>query len=406
MAAMGVAKLCIRSYRNSCFCIYKARDIYSTRSYGLMNVRRLSTHGKPFTSNMRQSSTLTLGLLGISMGAVVGAGYTYYKNSQRHIPGILNKNMGVTSAVLESLPDVQISREVIMPTDNTGLKLTLFQYTTCPFCCKVRAFLDYYGFSYNVIEVNPVLRQQIKWTEYRKVPIILAHVEDGYQQLNDSSMIISALASFLHDRDQGLKEVVKCYPTISFNDDEGKMKNEILNRYFLMYQGNIPKGRTKESILEERKWRKWADDVLVHTLSPNVYRTKGEALQAFTWFSEVGEWEKHFPAWERYLIIYVGAYAMWIIGKRLKKRYNLKDDVRVSLYDACNQWTRSLKKQGTNFMGGDAPNLSDLAVYGVLSSIEGCDAFQDMLKNTSIGTWYKNVKESVMRHAGSAAMSI
>lgn len=71
-----------------------------------------------------------------------------------------------------------------MPTDNTGLKLTLFQYTTCPFCCKVRAFLDYYGFSYNVIEVNPVLRQQIKWTEYRKVPIILAHVEDGYQVSN------------------------------------------------------------------------------------------------------------------------------------------------------------------------------------------------------------------------------
>lgn len=38
---------------------------------------------------------------------------------------------------------------------------------------------------------------------------------------------------------------------------------------------------------DERKWRKWADEVLVHTLSPNVYRTKDEALQAFQWFSEV-----------------------------------------------------------------------------------------------------------------------
>jgi microsomal prostaglandin-E synthase 2 len=37
----------------------------------------------------------------------------------------------------------------------------------------------------------------------------------------------------------------------------------------------------------ERQWRKWADEVLVHTLSPNVYRTKEEALQAFNWFSEV-----------------------------------------------------------------------------------------------------------------------
>lgn len=72
---------------------------------------------------------------------------------------------------------------------------------------------------------------------------------------------------------------------------------------------------------EERKWRKWADDILVHTLSPNVYRTREEALQAFNWFSEVGEWDKHFPAWERYIMVYVGAYAMWLISKRLKKRF-------------------------------------------------------------------------------------
>lgn len=38
---------------------------------------------------------------------------------------------------------------------------------------------------------------------------------------------------------------------------------------------------------EERKWRNWADDRFVHTLSPNVYRTLGEALQTFNWFSEV-----------------------------------------------------------------------------------------------------------------------
>jgi microsomal prostaglandin-E synthase 2 len=67
--------------------------------------------------------------------------------------------------------------------------------------------------------------------------------------MNDSSMIISALASYLHDREQGLKEVVKCYPNISFTDDDGRLKNEILNRYFLMYQGNTPQDRTKEAIL-------------------------------------------------------------------------------------------------------------------------------------------------------------
>jgi microsomal prostaglandin-E synthase 2 len=67
--------------------------------------------------------------------------------------------------------------------------------------------------------------------------------------MNDSSMIISSLASYLHDRDQGLMEIVKCYPSISFTDDDGKVKTDILNRYFLMYQGNIPPGKTNDSVL-------------------------------------------------------------------------------------------------------------------------------------------------------------
>jgi len=70
-----------------------------------------------------------------------------------------------------------------------------------------------------------------------------------FQQMNDSSMIISALASYLHDRGQGLTEVVKCYPSISFTDDDGKLKTDILNRYFLMYRGDIPEGKTNELVL-------------------------------------------------------------------------------------------------------------------------------------------------------------
>ena len=61
--------------------------------------------------------------------------------------------------------------------------------------------------------------------------------------------------------------------------------------------------------------------MLVHTLSPNVYRTPSEALQAFRWFSETGDWERLFPAWERLLVIYVGAAAMFAIGKMLKRRW-------------------------------------------------------------------------------------
>ena len=40
------------------------------------------------------------------------------------------------------------------------------------------------------------------------------------------------------------------------------------------------------NVTEETKWATWVDDVLVHLLPPNIYRTAGESLQAFAYISE------------------------------------------------------------------------------------------------------------------------
>lgn len=45
------------------------------------------------------------------------------------------------------------------------------------------AFLDYYDVPYQIVEVNPLSRKEIKWSDYKKVPIL---VVDG-EQMNDSS---------------------------------------------------------------------------------------------------------------------------------------------------------------------------------------------------------------------------
>jgi predicted acylesterase/phospholipase RssA len=66
-------------------------------------------------SDLKKSSTLMFGLLGISMGALVGAGYSYHKKTQTQPSTVLNKNMGVTNAVLETPPDFQISKEASIP---------------------------------------------------------------------------------------------------------------------------------------------------------------------------------------------------------------------------------------------------------------------------------------------------
>lgn len=97
--------------------------------------------------------------------------------------------------------------------------------------------MDYYGISYDVVEVNPVLRNSIKWSKYKKVPILVAEVENGYQQLNDSSMIISAISSYVQNKNDDLRNIVKFYPIISYKENNTS-KSDILNKYFLMLGDN------------------------------------------------------------------------------------------------------------------------------------------------------------------------
>lgn len=114
----------------------------------------------------------------------------------------------------------------------------------------------------------------------------------------------------------------------------------------------------------------------------------------------MGQWEDYFAVWQRWILINVGAVAMWWLGGTLKKKYNLKDDVRQSLYDEVNFWLKHIKARGGPFMGGQNPDLSDLAVYGILNSIEGLEAFNDTLANTKLAPWYNAMKEKVESHAG------
>jgi len=262
--------------------------------------------------------------------------------------------------------------------------------------------LDYYGLNYDVVEVNSVWRTQIKWSNYKKVPILVCEDcgPNGFIQLNDSSIIISSLQTLAKDKTQSLDKIITYYPLLK-SKEKRKTVYECPNKYFIMYGEQKPQASMDE-LKEERKWRRWVDEHLVHMLSPNIYRTPSEALAAFRYFSDVGDWEKVFSSVERSVVIYVGAAAMMVIGKLLKRKYGLKSDERESLYDSCKEWTKAIGRK-RKFMGGDAPNLADLAMYGSLSSIEGCQAFADLMNATDIGPWYKRTQEAVNASAGAQA---
>ncbi|KAJ7541327.1 hypothetical protein O6H91_10G054800 [Diphasiastrum complanatum] len=233
------------------------------------------------------------------------------------------------------------------PIERIPKEVVLYQYESCPFCNKVKAFLDYHDIPYHVVEVNPIGKSELKWSEYKKVPVL---VVDG-EQLNDSTAIITTLDERINTDKAGLSGAAT-------------VKDE------------------------EDLWRRWVDEHLVHMLSPNIYRSPKEALEAFQYLTINGK----FTAFERTTGKYFGATAMYMIGKRLKKRHNITDE-RQSLYEAVDTWVKALDNRP--FLGGSKPNLADLAVFGVLKPIRQLQTGKDMIANTEIGDWYSRMEQAV-----------
>ncbi|XP_064435690.1 prostaglandin E synthase 2 isoform X3 [Mirounga angustirostris] len=211
------------------------------------------------------------------------------------------------------------------------------------------------------------------------------------QQLNDSSVIISALKTYLVSG-QPLERIVTYYPSMKAVNDQGKEVTEFFNKYWLMLDEKEAQRMYggKEARTEEMKWRQWADDWLVHLISPNVYRTPAEALASFDYIVREGK----FGALEGAVAKYMGAAAMYLISKRLKSRHHLQDDVREDLYEAADKWVAAVGKDRP-FMGGEKPNLADLAVYGVLRVMEGLEAFDDLMRHSRIQPWYLRMEKAI-----------
>ncbi|KAI3776496.1 hypothetical protein L1987_46281 [Smallanthus sonchifolius] len=222
--------------------------------------------------------------------------------------------------------------------------VVLYQYQACPFCNKVKAFLEYYDIPYNIVEVNPINKKEIKWSDYRKVPILMV---DGEQMVNSSDII---------DK---------------------------------IYQRMHPDSVSEDA--ETQKWRRWVDDHLVHVLSPNIYRSPAEALESFDYITTNG----NFSFTERLLAKYGGAAAMYFVSKKLKKRRNITDE-RGALYEAADTWVNALN--GRQYLGGSEPNLADLSVFGVLRPIRYLKSGKDMVENTRIGEWFMRMENQMKPH--------
>ncbi|KAK1276743.1 hypothetical protein QJS04_geneDACA004184 [Acorus gramineus] len=220
-------------------------------------------------------------------------------------------------------------------------EIILYQYAACPFCNKVKAFLDFYDLPYKLVEVNPINKKEIIWSDYKKVPIL---VVDG-EQLSDSTETEPSFCA------SNYSEIISTlYQRLSPTSDD--------------------LSGTRDA--EEEKWR----------------RTPLEALESFDYITTKG----NFTRLERWTGKYAGATAMYFVSKKLKKRHNIQDE-RKALYDAVETWIGGLSDR--LFMGGARPNLADLAVFGVLRPIRHLQAGRDLIANTKIRAWYDRVETLV-----------
>lgn len=231
------------------------------------------------------------------------------------------------------------------------MRLVLYQYDVCPFCNKVRAYLDFHAIPYTVVEVDPFGKTELQQfsKEYRKVPIA---VVQG-QQVNGSGSIISAARACVYGETGGVVGV-------------------------------------KEARREE-EWTEWVDEVLIHLISPNIYRTTAESLQAFEYIADNAKFSK----WQRMSIRYSGAVAMYFVGKKIKKKYGIGEP-RAAIYEAVDKWTGAVREGGGKFLGGGKPDTADLAMFGVLRAIEKFDTYRDIKENCQgFEEWFERTREAV-----------
>lgn len=205
---------------------------------------------RTFAQNVQKPSTnKAIYAKALVAGFTVGLGYevfTIYKETDHH-----KEIQRQKPVVLTELPNFKIIRKITNPTDKSNLEIILFQYQTCPFCSKVRAFLDANSYSYSVVEVDAVLRQDIKWSPYKKVPLILVRNKDSkeYVQLTDSTAIVSILSSFSVDPTKPIIELAEIFPRVSYVNANGKKESDILNKYHVVYGDKVPKNITKDDLL-------------------------------------------------------------------------------------------------------------------------------------------------------------
>lgn len=191
--------------------------------------------------------------------------------------------------------------------------ITLYQFQSCPFCCKVRALLNFIKQPYDVVEVTPFGMKELNFTDHKKVPVL----KDGDEVITESASIIE----YINEK----------YAKLSLTD-------------------------------QDKEWTEWVDNTLVHYLPSLIHPDFRTSLRNFKQIvlPEQFGWLKG------RMIRFAGAIAMPKVARKMKQKHNISD-VKSEYLNAIDYWVENgLKEQP--FYGGASPSFVDCSVFGVLRS--------------------------------------
>ena len=206
-----------------------------------------------------------------------------------------------------------------------SVPVTLYQFTLCPFCNKVRAGLDLKGVEYDMVEVSP--RTKVELPELpeeapRKVPVLRI----GDQVLYDSTDILMALDDFFPSGPRLLP--------------------------------------TDESIkADAEKVEAWVDEEFIRALPTVIYGSWANAARAAR---TIGRASK-FGFFQGMGVKIGGPAIMRLVAGRLLKKAG-RSDGRAWIEECLNQFETWLGDHP--FVCGDTMTIADVAMLGGVTCAE------------------------------------
>ncbi len=218
-------------------------------------------------------------------------------------------------------------------------KPTIYTYATCPFSLKVKSLLRSRGIDFSNVEVDPMKKTELKWSDWTKVPVF---VDIDGTHVNDSNDI-------LHYIDEN-------------NGDE------------FPRNGEDPK---------QDKWMDFSNAILGKSIVAVIYKNYRTSLHALDYVTNVDK----FSLKERIISKWLGAIIMRMVGKSRAKMFN--EPPRENLETQLNTMSSAIEEE---FFGGVSPNGADFANYGILRSMQGLNGFDIVEKHETIWPWYNRMQ--------------